>query len=215
MVDREHEPHYRAVVRELTEGSVIPLLGAGVNLCDRPAEFKWERGSEHLPSGAELARHLAGVFYYPENGELPQAVEQPQDVDEPRVADVRLDVADLQAEHLGRDDRQHRPGPGTEVLGGRADLDRASVGADDLLDDEEAQAQALGALPGVRPPREGLEDGGQIVSGDGRSSVAHAQDDLARHKRRNNDHDLKRDRPYKGMPGGHFLWRIVRFLRTG
>jgi SIR2-like domain len=63
-----HENHYRAVVRELTEGSVVPLLGAGVNLCDRPADVVWKSGGEYLPSGWELARHLATKFLYPEEG---------------------------------------------------------------------------------------------------------------------------------------------------
>jgi len=61
----QHEVHYAAVVRELTEGSVVPLLGAGVNLCDRPADVTWTRGADYLPSGQELAQHLAATFFYP------------------------------------------------------------------------------------------------------------------------------------------------------
>ena len=64
-MEDEREVHYGTVVRELTEGSVVPLLGAGVNLCDRPPELKWSRGSEFLPNGQELAEHLASVFFYP------------------------------------------------------------------------------------------------------------------------------------------------------
>jgi SIR2-like domain len=69
-----HEVHYAAVVRELTEGSVVPLLGAGVNLCDRPPDVTWARGGNYLPSGQELAQHLAATFFYPR--------------DEPRAAAV-------------------------------------------------------------------------------------------------------------------------------
>jgi len=64
VVEGEHELHYRAVLRELMEGSVVPLLGAGVNLCNRPAEG-WQRESDYLPNGQELAEHLASTFFYP------------------------------------------------------------------------------------------------------------------------------------------------------
>jgi hypothetical protein len=65
LVNGQHATHYAAVTRELTEGSVVPLLGAGVNLCDRPDELKWSRGAAFLPSGQELAQHLATTFFYP------------------------------------------------------------------------------------------------------------------------------------------------------
>ena len=59
------EPHFRNVVRASFEGSLIPLLGAGVNLSGRPAEKDWEPGRfDCLPSGAELAGHLASYFGY-------------------------------------------------------------------------------------------------------------------------------------------------------
>lgn len=58
------ESHYRTVVRALTEGRIIPLLGAGVNLCGRPKDSDWRRG-QYLPSGAELAEYLASYFEYP------------------------------------------------------------------------------------------------------------------------------------------------------
>lgn len=58
------EPHYRTVVRAITEGRVIPLLGAGVNLTGRPQDSDWRRG-QYLPSGAELAAYLASYFEYP------------------------------------------------------------------------------------------------------------------------------------------------------
>jgi len=65
MSDREDlEAHYGAVVRDLNEGRVVPLLGAGVNLSDREPDGAWNRG-QNLPSGGELANYLAERFYYP------------------------------------------------------------------------------------------------------------------------------------------------------
>jgi hypothetical protein len=44
---------------------VVPILGAGVNLCDRPEDFKWQGSEEkYLLSGLELARELAHKFEY-------------------------------------------------------------------------------------------------------------------------------------------------------
>jgi SIR2-like domain len=57
------ESHCRMVVRELMKGWVVPFLGAGVNLCGRPDELKWERG-RYLPSGTELAEYLAESYSY-------------------------------------------------------------------------------------------------------------------------------------------------------
>lgn len=58
------DAHYTMLIRELTTGRVVPFLGAGVNLCDRPEGAAWKIG-QHLPSGAELAEHLAKSFGYP------------------------------------------------------------------------------------------------------------------------------------------------------
>jgi SIR2-like domain len=84
-VDRQHELHYAAVVRELTEGSVVPLLGAGVNLCDRPPTLEWGRGSQYLPSGQELAQHLATTFFYPRDD---PKVEAEEEADGDRLAEA-------------------------------------------------------------------------------------------------------------------------------
>jgi len=59
------EQHCRRVMREVLEGRVVPLFGAGANLCDRPAGMAWEHGRT-LPSGAELSTHLAARFGYPD-----------------------------------------------------------------------------------------------------------------------------------------------------
>ena len=57
--------HCREVAEKLLEGRVAPFLGAGVNLCDRPLNFQWKPGQrDQLPSGAELADHLARTFHY-------------------------------------------------------------------------------------------------------------------------------------------------------
>jgi len=45
-------------------GEVVPFLGAGANLCDRPDETAWASG-QFLPSGAELADALAEQSHYP------------------------------------------------------------------------------------------------------------------------------------------------------
>ena len=63
------DAHYARVAAALADGQVVPLLGAGVNLCDRPADADWKT-RKLLPSGGELAQHLAGVFWYPEGEAL-------------------------------------------------------------------------------------------------------------------------------------------------
>ena len=52
------EHTYDLIVRRLLRGKVVPVLGAGVNLCERPPHLSWERG-RYLPSGQELADELA------------------------------------------------------------------------------------------------------------------------------------------------------------
>jgi hypothetical protein len=48
----------RLISRSLQKGKVVPIIGAGVNLCNRPVNESWKRG-HYLPSGTELARELA------------------------------------------------------------------------------------------------------------------------------------------------------------
>lgn len=52
------ERHAAHVTRLLTEGRVVPFLGAGANLCGRPLEQVWQEGAQYLPSGAELSAYL-------------------------------------------------------------------------------------------------------------------------------------------------------------
>ncbi|MGH3771931.1 MAG: SIR2 family NAD-dependent protein deacylase [Pseudonocardiaceae bacterium] len=54
----ELEQKYDRIVRLLLRGKVVPVLGAGVNLSERPLHVSWERG-RYLPSGRELAAELA------------------------------------------------------------------------------------------------------------------------------------------------------------
>lgn len=57
--------HYAVVRRLLADTEVVPFLGAGANLCDRPHETAWSLG-RYAPSGAELARTLAERSLYPD-----------------------------------------------------------------------------------------------------------------------------------------------------
>ena len=59
------DAHYGRVVRDLVENRIVPLLGAGVNLSQRPPGEPFRLG-KNLPSGAELAEYLADAFFYPE-----------------------------------------------------------------------------------------------------------------------------------------------------
>jgi hypothetical protein len=56
------------VARRLAEGKVIPFLGAGASLCERPPDSDWRQG--YLPSGSELAAFFSDSYGYPEQGPL-------------------------------------------------------------------------------------------------------------------------------------------------
>jgi SIR2-like domain len=64
------EDHYDYVGDALRRGRVVPLLGAGVNLCD-PSRRQWCLG-ENLPDTDELSRYIAEACNYPgaDPGEL-------------------------------------------------------------------------------------------------------------------------------------------------
>ena len=57
--------HYDDVIDSLKRGRLIPFLGAGVNLSGRDPGKAWVAG-QALPSGGELALHLAGKASYPQ-----------------------------------------------------------------------------------------------------------------------------------------------------
>jgi hypothetical protein len=56
--------HSQVVARRLSEGKVIPFLGAGASVFERPSGVAWQDG-QHLPTSVELARHLAETYAYP------------------------------------------------------------------------------------------------------------------------------------------------------
>jgi hypothetical protein len=59
---------YKTIIQQMINGKVVPLLGAGVNLCERPeGECFKPDAFQYLPSGVELAEHLANRFYYQES----------------------------------------------------------------------------------------------------------------------------------------------------
>ncbi|HEY6888206.1 MAG TPA: SIR2 family protein [Solirubrobacter sp.] len=56
--------HFEKVIHYLANGELVPLLGAGVNVCDRQAAEVYEQG-RNLPSGSELSELLASEYAYP------------------------------------------------------------------------------------------------------------------------------------------------------
>jgi len=60
----ELQEHYQIIIKKITDGSLVFFLGAGVNLCDRLPGQAFEPG-KFLPSGKELAAHLAKEFSFP------------------------------------------------------------------------------------------------------------------------------------------------------
>jgi len=68
-LERADEDHYFTIGEKLAAGRMVPFLGAGANLCDRGDET-WEKGRPFLPSGGELAGHLALRGRYPVPEEL-------------------------------------------------------------------------------------------------------------------------------------------------
>ncbi len=59
------ERHYSLVAELLGQGEIVPFLGAGANLCDRPDTASWAPG-RFAPSGGELAKRLADSSRYPD-----------------------------------------------------------------------------------------------------------------------------------------------------
>jgi SIR2-like domain len=68
-VEKADEDHYFTIADKLAGGRLIPFLGAGANLCDRGEEV-WAQGGPFLPSGYELAGHLANKGRYPLRDDL-------------------------------------------------------------------------------------------------------------------------------------------------
>jgi hypothetical protein len=65
-VNASLEAHLRVLLKGMQDGKVVSFLGAAVNLCGRPRETSWRYGQFNcLPSGLELALHLANNYGYP------------------------------------------------------------------------------------------------------------------------------------------------------
>jgi hypothetical protein len=60
---------YDLVARRLLRGKVVPVLGAGVNLCKPPAGVHFQHGRS-LPSGRQLTKRLAEYIGYPMSDDL-------------------------------------------------------------------------------------------------------------------------------------------------
>jgi hypothetical protein len=60
----ELDAHYDTIATAFIDGSVVPFLGIGANLCGRPADAQWQ-AQHYLPSGTELAEYLADYSRYP------------------------------------------------------------------------------------------------------------------------------------------------------
>jgi hypothetical protein len=58
------DAHFEKVAHYLAEGELVPLLGAGVNVCDR-GEAEGYEYDRNLPSGRELSELLAAEYEYP------------------------------------------------------------------------------------------------------------------------------------------------------
>jgi SIR2-like protein len=62
----ELNTHFTLVADAILKGRVVPFLGAGVNLSERPRALAWSGASTgYPPSGSELADYLAQQFHYP------------------------------------------------------------------------------------------------------------------------------------------------------
>jgi len=64
--------HVAKVGEKLIGSRLVPFLGAGANLCGRDAHRPWAEGDPFLPSGSELAGHLAlrGSYPMPDDRDL-------------------------------------------------------------------------------------------------------------------------------------------------
>jgi hypothetical protein len=68
-IQQAEDDHYWLVASRILASRVVPLLGAGANLCGRPDGVPWALG-QFLPSGRELAESLAGHSRYPVGDDL-------------------------------------------------------------------------------------------------------------------------------------------------
>jgi SIR2-like domain len=69
-MSEESDLHFSTVISAITGGRIVPFLGAGANLCDRPQGVKFVPGGKYLPTGGELAEFLAHSFGVPTSTDL-------------------------------------------------------------------------------------------------------------------------------------------------
>jgi len=67
VIDDGFDEHFADVAGAILDGDVVPVLGAGINLCDRDDDQPWEYGHS-LPSGRELADMMARKFAFAPDG---------------------------------------------------------------------------------------------------------------------------------------------------
>jgi len=73
-IDAQIQPPYGFIAQGLRDGTVIPFLGSGASLGQRPPDVRWEAGmSGFLPSAAELASYLADLATFPSEGAFDRA----------------------------------------------------------------------------------------------------------------------------------------------
>jgi len=130
--------HYSTVIKAIVDGRVVPLLGAGVNLCDRPVGASYERG-RFLPSGGELAEALAQEAGYPREG---RAVECPH-CHEMHQVQYPLDLLKV-SQHMAA---MEGLGPLYEELRGVFDANYQPSSLHSLLADLPSAMKAAGLKP--------------------------------------------------------------------
>lgn len=59
---------YDRIARKFETAKIVPVLGAGANLCGRPSGESYRNG-KYLPSGRELTSHLVATTHYPDETE--------------------------------------------------------------------------------------------------------------------------------------------------
>jgi hypothetical protein len=65
------ERHLQIVADAMARNRLVPFLGAGVSLCDRPTNAVWDsQSSDLLPSGRELANFLASTPGIPDSADV-------------------------------------------------------------------------------------------------------------------------------------------------
>ncbi len=63
VMTEELDVHLATVVSQLKQGAVVPFLGAGANMSNRAPGATYDAAAKDLlPSGDELARHLAAIY---------------------------------------------------------------------------------------------------------------------------------------------------------